>query len=149
MPSFSMLEYSTYGEVAVLPASALIKYPENLSSVQGASIWMQYFTAYGLIEFGKMKQGHHVLITAAASSVGLAAIELANAVGAIPIATTRNADKETALRRPAPNSSSIRRTRDGLTKYGRSRAAWALTWRSTRWPGPNWSASRKRCVTRE
>jgi NADPH:quinone reductase-like Zn-dependent oxidoreductase len=98
VPSFSMLEYSTYGEVAVLPVSALIKYPENLSSVQGTSIWMQYFTAYGLIEFGKMKQGQHVLITAAASSVGLAAIELANAVGAIPIATTRNAEKETALR---------------------------------------------------
>jgi NADPH:quinone reductase-like Zn-dependent oxidoreductase len=57
---------------------------------------MKYFTAYGLIEFGKMKQGHHVL--AAASRVGLAAIELANAVGAIPIATTRNAEKETALR---------------------------------------------------
>ena len=45
--------------------------------IEGASIWMQYLTAYGLIEFGKMQQGQYVLITAAASSVGLAAIELA------------------------------------------------------------------------
>ena len=60
---------------------------------------MQYLTAYGLIEFGKMHEGQYVLITAAASSVGLAAIELANVVGAIPIATTRNLSKEEALRR--------------------------------------------------
>jgi NADPH:quinone reductase len=97
VPSFLMLKYYTYGEVALVPAYALAKYPENLSSIQGASIWMQYLTAYGLIEFGKMQEGQHVLITAAASSVGLAAIELANAVGAIPIATTRNQAKAEAL----------------------------------------------------
>jgi len=99
VPSFSMQKYFTYGEVALLPAHALAKYPENLSPIEGTSVWMQYLTAYGLIEFGKMREGHQVLITAAASSVGLAAIELANVVGAIPIATTRNASKEEALKR--------------------------------------------------
>jgi NADPH:quinone reductase-like Zn-dependent oxidoreductase len=99
VPLFSMRNYFTYGEVALLPAHALAKYPENLSLFESTSIWMQYLTAYGLIEFGKMQQGNHVLITAAASSVGLAAIELANAVGAIPIATTRNEAKEEPLRR--------------------------------------------------
>ena len=98
VPSFSMQDdYYTYGEVALLPASALAKYPENLGASEGASIWMQYLTAYGLIEFGKMQQGQYVLITAAASSVGLAAIELANSVGAIPIATTRSEAKVKAL----------------------------------------------------
>jgi NADPH:quinone reductase-like Zn-dependent oxidoreductase len=98
VPSFSMQDdYYTYGEVALLPASALAKYPENLGAIEGASIWMQYLTAYGLIEFGKMQQGQYVLITAAASSVGLAAIELANSVGAIPIATTRSEAKVKAL----------------------------------------------------
>ena len=92
-----MQDYYTYGEVALLPAYALAKYPENLSPIEGASIWMQYLTAYGLIEFGKMQQGQHVLITAAASSVGLAAIELANSVGAIPIATTRSDAKTRSL----------------------------------------------------
>jgi NADPH:quinone reductase len=98
IPSFSIRQYWTYGEVALLPAHALAPYPENLNPLEGASIWMQYLTAYGLIEFGKMQAGHHVLITAAASSVGLAAIQLANAVGAIPIATTRNQAKEDSLR---------------------------------------------------
>jgi NADPH:quinone reductase-like Zn-dependent oxidoreductase len=97
VPSFSMQDYYTYGEVALLPASALAKYPENLGPIEGASVWMQYLTAYGLIEFGKMRQGHHVLITAAASSVGLAAIQLANSVGAIPIATTRSEAKAQSL----------------------------------------------------
>ena len=98
IPSFSLRDYGTYGEVALLPVHAVAKYPENLSPVEGASIWMQYLTAYGLIEFGKMQQGNNVLITAAASSVGLAAIQLANAVGAIPIATTRNKAKEASLK---------------------------------------------------
>ena len=70
IPSFSMRQYWTYGEVALLPRHALARYPENLSPIEGASIWMQYLTAYGLIAFGKMREGHHVLITAAASSVG-------------------------------------------------------------------------------
>jgi NADPH:quinone reductase-like Zn-dependent oxidoreductase len=98
IPSFSMVKYGTYGEVAVLPAYALANYPSQLSAIEGTSIWMQYLTAYGLIQFGKMRKGTHVLITAAASSVGLAAIQLANAVGAIPIATTRNKNKEESLK---------------------------------------------------
>jgi NADPH:quinone reductase-like Zn-dependent oxidoreductase len=38
-----------------------------------------------------------VLITAASSSAGLAAIQLANAEGAIPIATTRKSNKRDEL----------------------------------------------------
>ena len=99
IPAFSMCKYGTYGEVAVLPAYALTSYPPNLSPIEGAAIWMQYLTAFGLIELGNMRPGDRVLITAASSSVGLAAIQLANAVGAIPIATTRNQHKEQALKK--------------------------------------------------
>jgi NADPH:quinone reductase-like Zn-dependent oxidoreductase len=97
IPSFSMAKYGTYGEYAVLPAYALAPYPANLSPVEGAAIWMQYLTAYGVVEFGGLKEGQHLLITAAASSVGLAAIQTAKAVGAISIATTRNKAKASAL----------------------------------------------------
>lgn len=38
IPSFSMRQYWTYGEVALLPAHALAKYPENLNPIEGASI---------------------------------------------------------------------------------------------------------------
>jgi NADPH:quinone reductase-like Zn-dependent oxidoreductase len=97
VPSFKLTEYGTYGEVAILPVHAVAKYPDTLSAIEATSIWMQYLTASGLIEFGRMDQDMYVLVTAAASSVGLAAIELANTVGAIPIATTRNKAKEKTL----------------------------------------------------
>jgi NADPH:quinone reductase len=97
IPSFPMSDYGAYGESVVLPAFALAKYPDNLSPVEAASIWMQYLTAYMLIEYAQMKAGDTVLITAAASSVGLAAIQIANAVGARSIATTRQRKKVQAL----------------------------------------------------
>jgi NADPH:quinone reductase len=97
IPAFHMDKYGTYGEYAVLPAYALAPYPEHLSPVEGASIWMQYITAYGVIEFGGLKKGQYLLVTAAASSVGLAAIQIAKFVGATSIATTRNQAKAAAL----------------------------------------------------
>jgi NADPH2:quinone reductase len=98
IPSFSMSHYGTYGEVVVLPAYSLAKYPARFNPVEATAIWMQYLTAYGLVEFGHLHEGDHVLIMAASSSVGLAAIQIANALGAKSIATTRNPAKENALR---------------------------------------------------
>ena len=97
IPGFHMNKYGTYGEYAVLPAYALAPYPQHLSAVEGTSIWMQYLTAYGVVEFGGLKKGQHFLITAAASSVGLAAIQIAKLVGATSIATTRNKAKAEGL----------------------------------------------------
>jgi NADPH:quinone reductase len=97
VPYFSMTQYGTYGEYTVLPARALAHYPANLTPVEGAAIWMQYVTAYGVVEFGRLKKNHYLLITAAASSVGLAAIQIAKSLGAISIATTRNKAKSDAL----------------------------------------------------
>jgi NADPH:quinone reductase-like Zn-dependent oxidoreductase len=97
IPSFSMSKYGTYGEYAVLPAHALAPYPSNLSPIEGTAIWMQYLTAYAVVEFGRLQKGQHLMITAAASSVGLAAIQIAKALGAISIATTRNKAKASAL----------------------------------------------------
>ena len=99
VPAFAADAYGVYGEVAIVPAYALAAYPEALSFEEGTSIWMQYLTAYGgLIHFGKVQKGDFVLITAASSSVGIAAIEMCKAEGAIPIATTRTAAKKDVLR---------------------------------------------------
>jgi NADPH:quinone reductase len=97
IPGFQMGKYGTYGEYAVLPAYVLAPYPNHLSAVEGTSIWMQYLTAYGVVEFGDLKKGQYFLITAAASSVGLAAIQIAKFLGAQSIATTRNKAKAGAL----------------------------------------------------
>jgi NADPH:quinone reductase-like Zn-dependent oxidoreductase len=98
IPGFSMTRYGTVGEEAVIPASALGKYPRNLTTVQAAAIWMQYLTAYGaLIHIGAVKAGDFVSIPAASSSVGLAAIQMARDVGATAIAVTRTRAKQKEL----------------------------------------------------
>ena len=98
VPAFDMGKYGVYGEVAIVPAYALAAYPETLSFEEGTSIWMQYFTAWGaLVHFGKVAKGDFVLITAASSSVGLAAIEICRAEGATAIATTRTSAKKQVL----------------------------------------------------
>jgi NADPH:quinone reductase-like Zn-dependent oxidoreductase len=100
IPSFSMSSYGVYGESAIVPAQAVAAYPEPMSAVEGAAIWMPYLTAYGaLVEFGKMKPDHTVLITAASSSVGLAAIQMVKSIGARAVATTRGPDKKEFLQK--------------------------------------------------
>ncbi len=98
IPVFSMGTYGVYGESAIVPAYAVASYPDNLSASEGAAIWMQYVTAYGaLIVIGQLKAGDTVVISAASSSVGLAAIQVAKAAGAVAIATTRGSAKKQFL----------------------------------------------------
>jgi NADPH:quinone reductase-like Zn-dependent oxidoreductase len=98
IPSFSMNEYGTYGEVIIVPDFAVVKQPEALSFEEAASIWMMFVTAYGaLIEDAKVTQGDFVIVPAASSSVGLAAIQITNHAGATSIALTRTAEKKQQL----------------------------------------------------
>ena len=98
IPSFSMNQYATYGDLIVVPASAVVPQPASLSFVEAASIWMMFVTAYGaLIDDAKVTKGDFVVIPAASSSVGLAAIQIANYAGATSIALTRTPDKRKQL----------------------------------------------------
>jgi NADPH:quinone reductase-like Zn-dependent oxidoreductase len=98
IPAFSQNQYGMYGEVALAPASAVAKHPPSLSWQEAAAIWMQYATAYGaLVQVAQLRAGDTVLIPAASSSVGLAAIQIANLVGAIPVALTRRRNKQQGL----------------------------------------------------
>ncbi|MET8545596.1 zinc-dependent alcohol dehydrogenase family protein [Kitasatospora sp. NPDC004799] len=99
VPAFSQNDYGVYGTHVLVPARAVVPHPENLTPVQGAAVWMAYLTAYGaLAEDGHLRPGDHVLVTAAASGVGLAAIRTARRLGALPIATTRTRAKVRSLR---------------------------------------------------
>ncbi|WDR86076.2 zinc-dependent alcohol dehydrogenase family protein [Burkholderia ambifaria] len=98
VPSFSFADYGMYGDVVNVPVHALVQHPENLSFAEAAATWMMFVTAWGaLIELGGLERGDAVLIGAASSSVGLAAIQVANRVAAVPIALTRSAAKRQAL----------------------------------------------------
>lgn len=98
IPSFSLNEYGLYGDLANAPAYAVTHHPASLSWAEAAAVWMQYLTAYGaLIDIAKLAKGDTILIPAASSSVGLAAIQIANRVGAVPVALTRGKSKRQAL----------------------------------------------------
>lgn len=98
IPAFMFSEYGMYGELVNAPAHAVVKHPENLSFAQAAASWMMFITAYGaLLEYGDLQKGQYALLGAASSSVGIAAIQLANMVGAHPIALSRSSKKRDVL----------------------------------------------------
>jgi len=98
MPTYRLGEYGVYAEQAIVPARSLLPAPPDLTAIEAASIWMQYLTALAIIEFGRATVGDFVIIRAASSSVGLAAIQLANWSGAVSIAATRSSAKAQVLR---------------------------------------------------
>ncbi len=81
-----------------MPDYAVIPHPKSLSFEQAASVWMMFVTAYGaMIEDAKVGPGDFVVIPAASSSVGLAALQIANYAGATTIALTRTSSKRSQL----------------------------------------------------
>ena len=98
VPNFSMNDYATYGDLIVVPANSVVPQPASLSFAEAASIWMMFVTAYSaLIEDAKVTKGDFVIVPAASSSVGLAAIQIANYAGAASIALTRTSKKKSKL----------------------------------------------------
>jgi NADPH:quinone reductase-like Zn-dependent oxidoreductase len=98
IPPTSMSRWPAYAELATYPAALVVRHPPSLGWEEAAALWMQYLTAYGaLIDIAGLRRGDLVVITAASSSVGLAAIQIANMVGATPIAVTRTSAKKQAL----------------------------------------------------
>jgi len=98
IPGFDFGRYGVYGETATVPAQWVTRHPASLTFEQAAALWVQYLTAYGaLVTFSQLQKGQSVIITAASSSVGVAAIQIAKDIGATVIATTRGADKRDFL----------------------------------------------------
>ena len=98
LPMIQQGQYGIWGEQAIVPARILLPAPPGLSNAEAASIWMQYMTAFAIIEVADVGIDDGVIVRAASSSVGIAAIQLANWAGAVSIAATRTSAKEAALR---------------------------------------------------
>jgi NADPH:quinone reductase-like Zn-dependent oxidoreductase len=98
VPAYGAAQYALYSEVAIAPARSLVAIPDDQTFEQAAATWAAFGTAWaGLISVGNLKNGDTVLISAASSSVGLAAIQTAIRVGARPIALTRTSQKSDEL----------------------------------------------------
>ena len=94
-----MRDYGVYGEVAIVPERSLAPWPDGLSAEQAAAISSASTsrrTGHWWRSAGS-GQGDAVIITAASSSVGYAAIQIARAAGATAIATTRTSAKRAMI----------------------------------------------------
>ncbi|TIX50134.1 zinc-dependent alcohol dehydrogenase family protein [Alteraurantiacibacter aquimixticola] len=99
LPMISQGDYGIWAEEAIVPTRIILPAPEGLDVTQAAAIWMQYMTAYAVYEVAEVGPNDAVIIPAASSSVGLAAIQLCNWAGATPIAATRTSAKADALKK--------------------------------------------------
>jgi NADPH2:quinone reductase len=93
-----------FAEIASIPADKLSAMPRGMDFPAAAAMGAAYSTAYtGLVELCGLQPGQWVLVHGASGGVGLAACDLAGALGAKVIATTGSADKAgriTALAQP-------------------------------------------------
>lgn len=83
-----------YAELIAVPATQCHKLPASLSYVDAASMALVYDTAwFSLCERGRYRSGETVLVLGASGGVGLAAIQLAKALGAFVLAGVANPEK--------------------------------------------------------
>lgn len=105
-PNVDPTQYGALGEVINVPVTSLQPKPEGTSFINAAAFWMAYPTAWGgLVQTGGLTANSEqtVLISAASSSVGIAAIQIAKDHGANVIATTRTKAKVDAIRSVGPD----------------------------------------------
>ena len=99
IPAFSLTKYGVYGDEAIVPVHAVFNRPAGLSAIEASTVWMAYLTVYGaIVDIAKVRKGDAVIVTAASSSVGIAAIQAVNFLGGISIAATRTRVKAQALK---------------------------------------------------
>jgi NADPH2:quinone reductase len=84
-----------FAEVAVAQDDMTFALPEEVSFIQGASLPLNYLTAYfALIERAGMRPGESVLVHGAAGGLGTAAIQMAKAFGADPVIAVTSTDEK-------------------------------------------------------
>ena len=83
-----------FAEQALAPVSALLPMPDEMDFDIAAAITLTYGTAYhALADRAQLQAGETVLVLGASGGVGLAAIEVAKALGARVIAAASSDDK--------------------------------------------------------
>lgn len=83
----------TYAEFALALESQVHRLPENVSFTQGAGVYVPYGTAYhALHHFAHARGGETVLVHGASGGVGIAAVQMARAMG-LTVFGTAGTDK--------------------------------------------------------
>ena len=90
-------QFGTFAEKVVAPAAFCFPVPDAMSSETAASFGLVYQTAYfALTDRGQFQSGETVLILGATGGIGMAAVQLAKALGASRViaATRRKANAD-------------------------------------------------------
>ena len=92
---FGITAGGAQAEYVSVPENLLAEIPDNLDWAEAAAVPEVFITAHdALVQQGKLKMGERVLIHAAGSGVGTAAIQIARAAGADSVyGTARTAEK--------------------------------------------------------
>lgn len=89
IPAFDPNQYTAHAERVLLPAEALIAYPDCLSSSEASVHYLPSLVAWlGFSEVANLEPGETVLITGACHIGGPYAVQVARALGARVIAAT-------------------------------------------------------------
>jgi NADPH:quinone reductase-like Zn-dependent oxidoreductase len=98
-PAFSPNQYPAWGDLVLMPRSALTRYPDVLTPEEAAVHYTPYMLAYfALVELADVQPGQRVLVTEAAHCLAPQAVQLAKALGAVVIAATSEGSTRSYLR---------------------------------------------------
>ncbi|HTR55994.1 MAG TPA: NAD(P)H-quinone oxidoreductase [Kofleriaceae bacterium] len=91
---FGLVGGGSYTEALVAYERTLAKIPDGMSFEDAAAVPEAFVTAHdAMITQGELRSGEVVLVHAAGSGVGTAAIQIGRAIGATVVGTARTADK--------------------------------------------------------
>ena len=97
-PGQSPNDYPTYGELIVMPRSALTRYPDVLTPIEASVHYTPLLIAYfAYVDLAKVKPGQTVLITDASHCAGPSFVQLGKALGVKVIAATKDAEERDCL----------------------------------------------------
>lgn len=83
-----------YAQWCVAPVAQCLPIPQGLSDVEAASLPETFFTVWSnVFDRGRLQAGESLLIQGGTSGIGVAAVQLARALGATVIATAGSDDK--------------------------------------------------------
>jgi NADPH2:quinone reductase len=93
------VDHGAYAEQVVVSDQSCYRIPDEMSFEHAAALGLVYQTAhFALSDRAHMSAGERVLVNGAAGGVGLAAIQLVKALGAIAIAGVRSDDQAEVVR---------------------------------------------------
>jgi NADPH2:quinone reductase len=91
---FGLVAGGAYAEYVVVPARGVARVPDAMPFEEAGGVPETFITAWdAMVDQARLGAGETVLVHAAGSGVGVAAVQIAAAIGARAIGTTRSKDK--------------------------------------------------------